>query len=53
LIFFAAAPPAASAAVELLLPITAALSRNFAREKEREMHAREVRREEDDGNGVG
>jgi hypothetical protein len=49
LIFFAAAP----AAVDLLLPMTAALSKNSAGEKEGEMRAGEVRREEDDGGGVG
>jgi hypothetical protein len=31
----------------------AALSRNFAGEKQREMRAGEVRREEDDGGRVG
>jgi hypothetical protein len=35
------------------LPIAAAFSRNFAGEKEGEMHAGKVCREEDDGGGVG
>jgi hypothetical protein len=53
LIFFMATPPVAPAVVELLLPITAALSRNFTGENGGEMRAGEVRREEDDGGGVG
>jgi hypothetical protein len=45
---FIAAPPALPVAVKPLLPMKAALSKNFPGEEEGE-----VRREEDDGGGVG